>query len=736
MEEEKGGIKLPRVVNKRIIPLFALIVTATILLRYVTGISLIGGIVLRVLFAGGLSALGLVFFFRDKRKTAFLILALLVVGLSTGISYDVRLKTYHTFLPESGVEHTVSGYVDTRAVSYDEVQSVTLASLTVNGKAVDGKIRLYFNDTVSIYDLPQGSRIEAKGLLYAVMPIDGKSVDATSFRKDIRYRMSVQSDAFRIVEGAPGGLAAIRLTLYDRLISALGVQYGTVAYGMLTGDKSELDETTLRLYNLSGIGHILAVSGLHIGLLAALIMVLLEKCRVPRTVRAVVTFCALLVYAAFVGFTASVLRAVIMCGVTMIVFLCGARKDTLSTLSLAFCLILLISPLSLFEVGFLMSFAAVFGLALFYRPFHKALTKIKLPKFVSAPLATTTAVQVGIAPIAGYFFGGLQTYSVLFNLLLIPVLTLTFAVLVFLLPLVFLFSVPSLLRLAGVGLAFVDSVVGIVPMLPINTIPVFAHAALFLLYPLYFAASRFLLVPRGKCAKRLTALGLTVCCVAIAAIPTAVAYRPNGVLKGAMIPVDAYGDVTTIFVQDTVTVVGDLKRPYALKTALQTLRLRAVDTILLNGLDEATGRALYDFTQEVRVGRIVCPLDRVDAAGLATLGRYDRFFLWEEVEIPFITQVTVSGKHLGYVYRFSDAVQVLVTRKNGDYRSAPAEVLNQTAIIRCMLYQNDIEDRVYITNLPRGYLGHLPRYQYATADDGLFVYKPFTGEVLKGGKKG
>lgn len=731
MTGKKGGKKLPRVVNKRIIPLFALMVTATILLRYLTGITVVGGVLLRVLLAGSLLVTGVVCFFHSKRRVAVLLFALLGVGIVCGVCYDVRLKTYHSFLPESGVVYQVGGIVDTRATSYDEVQSVTLSSLTVNGKAVKGKLRLYFEDDVSVFDVLQGNRIDASGILYAVKPIDGKSVDATSFRKDVRYKMSVQSDAFRVSEGKPGFFASVRLKLYNRLLAAMGTEYGSVAYGMLTGDKSELDETSIRLYSLSGLGHILAVSGLHIGLLAALLLFLLGKCRLPRLFRIIVTFCLLLLYAAFVGFTASVMRAVVMCGVAMLALLCGERKDTLSTLALAFCLILVVSPFSLFEVGFLMSFSAVFGLALFYNSFYKALTKIHLPKVIAAPLATTTAVQVGILPVMGYYFASFQTYSVLFNLLLIPVLTATFVLLLCLLPFVLLFSAAALLRFAGIGIALVDLAVGIVPSLPLNTIPIFSHEALFLLFPLYFAASRFLLVPRGKRAKRLTSLSLAVCCAAIAVVPTVVANRPNKLLRGAVIPVTSHGDVTTVFVYDSVTVVGDLKRPSVLKSVLEALNLRSVDTIVLNGLDERTGRALYHFTQEVHVGRIVCPLACVEPKGLAALGKYKRFYLLEETDLPFLTQVTVSGKHFGYVYRFSDEVQVLALKKNADYRSVPTEVLNKTAIIRCTLYRNEIEDRVYLTNLPRGYLGKLPRYQYTTADDGLFVFKAFTGEIFK-----
>ncbi|MDE7395190.1 MAG: ComEC/Rec2 family competence protein, partial [Clostridiales bacterium] len=473
--------------NKRIIPLFALMVTATILLRYVTGITVAFGVVLRVLLAGCLLVFGVVCFFRSKRRAAILLFALLGVGIACGICYDIRLNTYHSFLPESNIVYEVSGIVDTRATSYDEVRSVTLSSLTVNGKRVKGKLRLYFEDDVSVFEVAQGSRIDVGGMLYAIKPIDGKYIDAVSFRKDVRYKMYATNDAFRVSAGKPGLFASIRLKLYNRLISAMGLRYGAVAYGMLTGDKSELDETSIRLYSVSGLGHILSVSGLHIGLLAALLLFLFEKCHVPRLIRVIVTFCLLILYAAFVGFTASVMRAVIMCGVMMIALLCGERKDTFSTLALAFCLILVVSPFNVFEVGFLMSFAAVFGLTLFYNTFYKVLTKIRCPKFVAAPIATTTAVQVGILPVVGYFFASFQTYSVLFNLLLIPVLTATFVLLVCLLPFVLLFSAAALLRLAGIGIAFIDLVTGIVPSLPLHTIPIFSHKALFLLFQLYFA---------------------------------------------------------------------------------------------------------------------------------------------------------------------------------------------------------------------------------------------------------
>ncbi|MEA4980698.1 MAG: ComEC/Rec2 family competence protein [Petrimonas sp.] len=190
------------------------------------------------------------------------------------------------------------------------------------------------------------------------------------------------------------------------------------------GYKHDLTNGLQEAFRASGTSHVLAVSGLHVGIIYAIFTSLfsfLGKTGKKFVLRQISVIVTLWLYAFLVGLTPSVLRATIMLTIASVGFAIGKNGFTFNTLTAAAFLILLYHPMSLFDVGFQMSFAAVLAILSFnpvinnlYRP------KNKIKKYVWGLFTVSTSAQTGVFPIALYYFGTFPTYFFIANMLVVP----------------------------------------------------------------------------------------------------------------------------------------------------------------------------------------------------------------------------------------------------------------------------------------------------------------------------
>ncbi len=189
-------------------------------------------------------------------------------------------------------------------------------------------------------------------------------------------------------------------------------------FAMMFGNKSGLSWWLRCDFTASGLAHMLAVSGLHVGLLYSVINLLLRVCRVPKRARLWVVAPILLFYAYLCGWQYTIMRAVIMCLVYAIAKRHLVVADPLSVLSLAAVVILLIYPYALVSVSFLLSFSCVLGIYLWYETVYRVI--------LSKPVAMYVAVTLGSLPFMVYFFGAVPLFGIVANVILVPLLVLVF----------------------------------------------------------------------------------------------------------------------------------------------------------------------------------------------------------------------------------------------------------------------------------------------------------------------
>ena len=135
---------------------------------------------------------------------------------------------------------------------------------------------------------------------------------------------------------------------------------------ILLGEKSELDAQMKALYQKSGIGHILAISGLHMSFIGMGFYGLLRRVGCPVKPAGVLGILFLLGYTVMIGGGVSAIRAFVMFGIRVGADLCGRAYDMATSLAVAAALIALESPMYLRDAGYLLSFGAVLGMAAVY----------------------------------------------------------------------------------------------------------------------------------------------------------------------------------------------------------------------------------------------------------------------------------------------------------------------------------------------------------------------------------
>ncbi len=214
---------------------------------------------------------------------------------------------------------------------------------------------------------------------------------------------------------------------------------------LLIGDKSELSAETLENFKKTGSYHLLAISGMHIGLLAFLITaafgVLLK--RSPwlllhlnvKKIALSATLVPLICYALITGMQPPVVRALIMTIVFIAAIFLNRQWSIPTNIAIAALLILLWNPASLYSISFQLSFAAVSAIAFFFpriKPYlltsspapHFSRLDIRLKRWVLASLAISIAAMIGTAPLLLYYFNRISLVSPISTLLVAPLLCL------------------------------------------------------------------------------------------------------------------------------------------------------------------------------------------------------------------------------------------------------------------------------------------------------------------------
>ena len=273
-------------------------------------------------------------------------------------------------------------------------------------------------------DLSLGNQIFVEGTLrFFDVPRNFGNYNQKFYYEKQGIAMSVFSKKMKILSEEVwtirNGLVLFREKCHQIICKTLGKENGGMISAILLGEKREMNQKRKELYQLNGIGHILAISGLHLSFIGNLFYSGLKKIGVSCKTAGGTVSLFLILYTIMTGTGVSTLRALFMFCVKIGADITGRVYDLPTSLSVTAAIIISWRPQYFFDAGFLLSFGAVLGIVLLKPVLEKLFSYEK--KWLES-IYFSLAIQLFLFPITLYFFFEVPTYSLLLNMIVIPLM--------------------------------------------------------------------------------------------------------------------------------------------------------------------------------------------------------------------------------------------------------------------------------------------------------------------------
>lgn len=311
----------------------------------------------------------------------------------TGRVYQKEIKDKYQilYLKHVKVTYQKQSLMESKIIVYDETKQKIGIGNVVKG-----------NGTVSFFERSRNPGNFDQKLYY-----QRQQIHASVWAKSVKI-------VSKTIEPIKNRLYELRSRWKVMLCRIMGEKDGSTFSAILLGEKSGMDRELKELYQVNGIAHILAISGLHLSLIGVGMYRLLRRVTGSYPVGGIFGILFLLSYILMIGFTVSAVRALIMFLFRVGADITGRHYDSPTALSVAAVIVIIWRPLYLYDGGFWLSFGAVLA------------TILILPVFEELPLkglAASVSINLMLFPILLYYFYEIPLYSVLLNLVVIPLLS-------------------------------------------------------------------------------------------------------------------------------------------------------------------------------------------------------------------------------------------------------------------------------------------------------------------------
>lgn len=386
-----------------------------------------------VLLAGAvmflLTGLLLIFHKRDIIKQ----LIVVAFGIAVGFTWFFLYDTFFVLVPRVADGQTISVTIEASDYSYEtDYGSAVEGNVILNDESYRVKAYLHIDDAIKPGDRLTGTfrlRLtamggkedptshQAEGIFLLAYPV-GKTILAPCEEIPLRHYPAVW-----------------RRHLLDRIDTIFTGRVEAFASALVLGDRSKISYEMNTAFKLSGISHIIAVSGMHVSILFGLLYSLLARRRILSFLIGVPV---LFLFAAMVGFSPSITRACIMQALMLLAMALDREYDPPTALAFAVLAMLTANPLTVLSVSFQLSVGCMIGIFLFSERIRLWIVsrlekKEKKSKFQSKIIhGLSTSVSVSLSaiiittPLVAYYFGCVSLVSVLTNTLVVWVISFVF----------------------------------------------------------------------------------------------------------------------------------------------------------------------------------------------------------------------------------------------------------------------------------------------------------------------
>jgi competence protein ComEC len=302
---------------------------------------------------------------------------------------------------------------------------------------VDGKVVVYFKDTAA-QKLKTGDRLLLDVNLHDIE--DAGNPEEFSYKNYLAFHF-ITKQAFidagrwkklgedKSIFGETGKLREKIIKIIDS--SGLSDENRSVIKALTVGYKENLQAETKQKFSSTGAMHVLAVSGLHVGIIFIILNFLffpVRKITRNTILPSLLIILLLWFYAAITGLSPSVTRATLMFTLLQIGKMLNRDSDIYNTIAASAFIILLINPFTINSIGFWLSYSAVLGIVILYPVIYRGIyintergILFKLLDKVWALIAVSLSAQIATLPITIYFFHSFPVYFLITNLIVIPI---------------------------------------------------------------------------------------------------------------------------------------------------------------------------------------------------------------------------------------------------------------------------------------------------------------------------
>ena len=373
---------------------------------------------------------GIYCFANREKKTWYAFLELILLGCFVG--------TLWMFIFDRLYISTARSYDGTK--QFHSVEITDYSETTDYGVSANGKLTLGSREyKVKVYlpfyaDIKAGDRVEGEMRL-RVTTDGGKSAPTYHQGKGIFLLVYADEEA-AIYPAEEIALKYFTTVLRRNILDIIDAVFpeDTLAFAraLLLGDTSKLSYETDTSFKLSGIRHVIAVSGLHVSILFSLAYLLVGK---RRVLTAVIGIPVLFLFAAVAGFTPSILRACLMQLLMILAMLLNKEYDPPTALAFAVLTMLVCNPMAITSVSLQLSAGCMIGIFLFSGRISNALLKnkgkgkslkAKLYRWIIGSFSVTISAMVTTTPLCAYYFGTISLVGILTNLVTLWIINFVF----------------------------------------------------------------------------------------------------------------------------------------------------------------------------------------------------------------------------------------------------------------------------------------------------------------------
>ncbi|HHH55082.1 MAG TPA: ComEC family competence protein [Bacteroidetes bacterium] len=233
--------------------------------------------------------------------------------------------------------------------------------------------------------------------------------------QNIHYYSFVKANNINLIEKSSSGLNSYFNEIKSRLINNLqhtvkDSKIRNIVIAIMLGDKQGLDNNTMEEFSLTGMRHILTVSGMHVGIVALILNFLFSlfklKNKVLLTLKILLIICGIWFYALLTGAEPAVLRAAFMISLVLTGINLKRYINIFNVLFASAFIILLYNPFQLFQLSFILSYSAMLSILMFYKPIYSYISfkNIKVIDYLWQLISLSISAQILIFPLSLYYF--------------------------------------------------------------------------------------------------------------------------------------------------------------------------------------------------------------------------------------------------------------------------------------------------------------------------------------------